>query len=160
MQRRQFLSMTLGALALAVVPASVKAEDFRKLKPTVWTAHTVDDAIKAMYGTTELIENDSVFLKAAGEAYNSGKKAVASSGGAIPVNFSTELPAKTISVFQDANPESAVIVYSVNKYSVNDYDIKIKMAKPGTITVVVEGEDGKLYAAKQTLDVALGGCEG
>jgi sulfur-oxidizing protein SoxY len=88
------------------------------------------------------------------------KKAVASSGGAIPVNFSTELPAKTISVFQDANPESAVIVYSVNKYSVNDYDIKIKMAKPGTITVVVEGEDGKLYAAKQTLDVALGGCEG
>jgi sulfur-oxidizing protein SoxY len=160
MERRQFLSMTLGALALAVVPASVKAEDFRKLKPTVWTAHTVDDAIKAMYGTTELIENDSVFLKAAGEAYNSGKKAVASSGGAIPVNFSTELPAKTISVFQDANPESAVIVYSVNKYSVNDYDIKIKMAKPGTITVVVEGEDGKLYAAKQTLDVALGGCEG
>lgn len=160
MERRQFLSMTLGALALAVVPASVKAEDFRKLKPTVWTAHTVDDAIKAMYGTTELIENDSVFLKAAGEAYNSGKKAVASSGGAIPVNFSTELPAKTIAVFQDANPESAVIVYSVNKYSVNDYDIKIKMAKPGTITVVVEGEDGKLYAAKQTLDVALGGCEG
>jgi sulfur-oxidizing protein SoxY len=74
MERRQFLSMTLGALALAVVPASVKAEDFRKLKPTVWTAHTVDDAIKAMYGTTELIENDSVFLKAAGEAYNSGKK--------------------------------------------------------------------------------------
>jgi|GEM_PF-224340 len=160
MERRQFLSMTLGALALAVVPASVKAEDFRKLKPNVWSAHTVDDAIKAMYGTTTLIENDSVYLKAAGEAYNSGKKAVASSGGAIPVNFSTKVPAKTIAVFQDANPEAAVIVYSVTKYSVNNYDIKIKMAKPGTITVVVEGEDGKLYAAKQTLDVALGGCEG
>jgi sulfur-oxidizing protein SoxY len=160
MERRQFLNITLGALALAVVPASVKAEDFRKLKPAAWTAHTVDDAIKALYGSNTLIENDSVFLKAAGEAYNSGKKAVASSGGAIPVNFSTKIPAKTISVFQDSNPESAVIVYSVNKYSVNDYDIKIKMGKPGTITVVVEGQDGKLYAAKQTLDVALGGCEG
>jgi len=160
MERRQFLSMTLGALALAVVPASVKAEDFRKLKPTVWTAHTVDDAITAMYGTTELIENDSVYLKAAGEVYNSGKKAVASSGGAIPVNFSTEIPAKTIAVFQDANPEAAVIVYSVTARSINTYDIKIKMGKPGTITVVVEGLDGKLYAAKQTLDVALGGCEG
>lgn len=160
MERRQFLSMTLGALALAVVPASVRAEDYRKLKPTAWTAKTVDDAIKALYGTSELIENDSVYLKAAGEAYNSGKKAVASSGGAIPVNFSTELSAKSISVFQDSNPEAAVIVYSVNKYSVNNYDIKIKMAKPGTITVVVEGTDGKLYAAKQTLDVALGGCEG
>lgn len=160
MERRNFLNLTLGALALAVVPASVRAEDFRKSKPDVWTAHTVDDAIKAMYGTNELIENDSVFLKASGEAYNSGKKAVASSGGAVPVEFSTKIPAKTIAVFQDANPEAAVIVYTVNKYSVNNYDIKIKMAKPGTITVVVEGEDGKLYAAKQTLDVALGGCEG
>jgi len=161
MERRKFFkTIVLGALALSVVPASVRAEDFRKSKPAVWSAHTVDDAIKAMYGTTDLIENDSVFLKAAGEAYNSGKKAVASSGGAIPVNFSTDISAKTIAVFQDANPESAVIVYTVNKYSVNNYDIKIKMGKPGTITVVVEGQDGKLYAAKQTLDVALGGCEG
>jgi sulfur-oxidizing protein SoxY len=160
MERRQFLNLTLGALALAVVPASVRAEDFRKLKPNVWTAHTVNDAIKAMYGKTELIENGSVFLKASGEAYNSGKKAVASSGGAIPVVFSTEIPAKTIALFQDANPEAAVIVYTVTKYSVNNYEVKIKMGKPGTITVVVEGQDGKLYAAKQELDVALGGCEG
>ena len=54
MQRRKFLGMTLGALALAAVPASVKAEDFRKSKPAVWSAHTVDDAIKAMYGPNNL----------------------------------------------------------------------------------------------------------
>ena len=159
MERRKFLSMTLGALALATVPASVRAEDFRKTKPTVWTAHTVEDGIKNLYGSTTLIES-GVKLKAAGESFDSGKKAVASSGGAIPVDFSTEIPAKSIAVFQDANPESAVCVYTVSKYSVNDYSIKIKMGKPGTITVVVEGLDGKLYAAKQTLDVALGGCEG
>jgi sulfur-oxidizing protein SoxY len=159
MERRQFLNVTLGALALAVVPASVKAEDFRKSKPAVWTAHTVDDAIKALYGSTTLIE-EGVQLKAAGESFDSGKKAVASSGGAIPVEFGTKIAAKTIAVFQDANPESAVCVISATKYSVNNYSIKIKMGKPGTITVVVEGEDGKLYAAKQTLDVALGGCEG
>ena len=159
MERRKFLSMTLGALALATVPASVRAEDFRKTKPTVWTAHTVEDGIKNLYGSTTLIE-EGVKLKAAGESFDSGKKAVASSGGAIPVDFSTKIPAKTIAVFQDANPESAVCVYTVNKYSVNEYSIKIKMGKPGTITVVVEGLDGKLYAAKQTLDVALGGCEG
>ncbi len=159
MERRKFLSMTLGAVALAAVPASVRAEDFRKAKPNVWTAHTVEDAIKAMYGTTTLIE-EGVELKAAGEKYNSGRKAVASNGGAIPVDFSTKIPAKTIAVFQDANPEAAVMVIDCNKYSVNNYSIKIKMAKPGTVTVVVEGQDGKLYAAKQTLDVALGGCEG
>ena len=50
MERRKFLNLTLGALALAVVPASVRAEDYRKLKPTAWKAKTVDDAIKAFYG--------------------------------------------------------------------------------------------------------------
>ncbi len=150
MERRKFLSMTLGALALAVVPASVRAEDYRKSKPAVWTAHTVDDAIKAMYGSTALTM-EGVKLKAPD---------VASNGGAIPVDFSTDKDVKTIAVFQDANPEAAVLVVETNKYSVNNYSIKIKMAKSGTITIVAEGKDGKLYAAKKTLDVALGGCEG
>ena len=150
MERRKFLSMTLGALALAVVPASVRAEDYRKSKPAVWTAHTVDDAIKAMYDSTALTM-EGVQLTAPD---------VASNGGAIPVDFSTDKDVKTIAVFQDANPEAAVLVVETNKYSVNNYSIKIKMAKSGTITIVAEGKDGKLYAAKKTLDVALGGCEG
>jgi sulfur-oxidizing protein SoxY len=150
MQRRQFLSLTLGALALAVVPAQVRATDFRKSKPKVWSAHTVDEAIKAMYGTTTTIEK-GVKLKTPD---------VAANGGAIPVDFSTKIAAKTIAVFQDANPEAAVCVYTVHKNSVTDYSIKIKMGKSGTITIIVEGQDGKLYSAKKTLKVAKGGCEG
>ena len=150
MERRQFLSMTLGALALAVVPASVKAEDYRKTKPAVWAAHTVDDAIKAMYGSNDLVM-EGVKLKA---------PKVASNGGAIPVDFSTKLDIKSIAVFQDANPEAAVMAVTTNKHSINTYSIKIKMGKSGAITIVAEGTDGKLYAAKQSLDVALGGCEG
>jgi sulfur-oxidizing protein SoxY len=140
----------MGALVLAVAPASVRAEDFRKSKPTVWSAHTVDDAIKALYGNVTLIEK-GVKLKAPD---------VASNGGAIPVDFSTKIPAKTVAVFQDANPEAAVCVYTVHPNSIIDYSIKIKMGKSGTITVVVEGQDGKFYAARKTLDVAKGGCEG
>jgi len=150
MERRKFLNLTLGALALAVVPASVKAEDYRKTKPAVWSAHTVDDAIKAMYGSNDLVM-EGVSLKA---------PKVASNGGAIPVDFSTDKEIKSITVFQDANPEAAVIAITTNKYSINNYSIKIKMGKSGSITVVAEGTDGKLYAAKQALDVALGGCEG
>jgi len=159
MERRQFLSLTLGALALAVAPASVRAEDFRKLKPTVWTAHKMEDAIKAMYGTTTTIE-EGVKLSAANVAFDSGKMATAANGGAIPVDFSTKIPAKTIAVFQDANPEAAVVVYSIGKYDVTEYSIKIKMGNPGTVKVIVEGQDGKLYSATQKLNVAKGGCEG
>jgi len=150
MERRNFLNVTLGALALAVVPASVKAEDYRATKPAVWSAHTVDDAIKAMYGTTTLIE----------EGVSLTTPDVASNGGAIPVDFSTDLDIKSIAVYQDADPEAAVCAYTTTKYSINNYSIKIKMGKSGTITIVAEGNDGKLYAAKKTLDVALGGCEG
>lgn len=150
MERRQFLSLTLGALALAVTPASVRAEDFRKSKPKVWEAHTVNDAIKALYGSTTFIDKD-VKLKAPD---------VAANGGAIPVDFSTTVDAKTVAIFQDANPEAAVAVYTVTKYDAKNYSIKIKMAKSGTITVIAEGNDGKLYRATKTLEVALGGCEG
>ncbi len=150
MERRNFLNVTLGALALAVIPASVKAEDYRTTKPAVWSAHTVDDAIQAMYGSTTLIEK-GVSLRAPD---------VASNGGAIPIDFSTDLDIKSIALYQDANPEAAVCVYTTNKYSINNYSVKIKMGKSGTITIVAEGNDGKLYAAKKTLEVALGGCEG
>lgn len=150
MQRRKFLGLTLGAVALATVPASLKAENFRETKAATWKAHTVEDAMKALFGSTTTIEK--------GIKLNAPK--VASNGGAIPVDFSTDLDIKAIAVFQDVNPESAVLAISTNKYSVNDYAIKMKMKKSGTITVVAQGTDGKLYSAKKTLDVALGGCEG
>jgi len=95
MERRQFLSMTLGALALAVVPASVRAEDFRKSKPAVWSAHTVDEAIKAIYGRTDLTISN-VKLTAVKVPSDSPKIAVASNGGAIPVDFSVSVRAKSL----------------------------------------------------------------
>ena len=150
MQRRTFLSMAAGAFVLAAVPASVRAEDFRKTKPTVWTAKTVDDAMKAMYGTTATVAEGVTVVA----------PDVASNGGAVPVDVKSDIAAKSVAIFQNVNPESAVIVYDLNEYSVIDFSIKIKMKASGTITAVVEGKDGKLYSGSKTLDVALGGCEG
>jgi sulfur-oxidizing protein SoxY len=52
------------------------------------------------------------------------------------------------------------MVWNVVEGSVVDYSLKIKMKKSGSMTVVVEGKDGKLYSTTKSLDVALGGCEG
>ena len=153
MERRKFLGMGIGALALAVVPASVQATDWRKEKPAVWTAKTVDDAIKAMYGDVKLVESGVTI----------STPDVAASGGAVPINIKSDLKAKTVALFQNANPESAVIVFDINKYSIIDFDIKAKLKSVGdpiTLTAVVEGQDGKHYVGYRTLDVALGGCEG
>ena len=148
MDRRKFMS--LSVVAAAVLPASLSAIDFRATKPDTWTAHTVADSIKALYGDIKP-EEKGVTVKA---------PKVASNGGAIPVNVKSDIDAKTVAVFQDANPEAAVIVFEMNEGAILNYDIKIKMGKSGTITAIVEGKDGKFYVGKKTLEVALGGCVG
>lgn len=150
MQRRKFLSLGALAAVAALVPANVSAEDYRKAKPDTWLAHNVNDAMMKLYGTTTTIEKGIKLVA----------PDVAANGGAIPVDIKSDISAKSVAIFQDANPEATVGVYTMNENTIIDYSIKIKMKKSGTITVVVEGTDGKLYSAKKTLDVALGGCEG
>ena len=148
MDRRKFMSLSI--VAAAVLPASLSAVDWRATKPDTWTAHTVADAVKALYGDIQP-EEKGVNVKA---------PKVASNGGAIPVTVSSDIAAKTVAVFQDANPEATVCVFDVQEGGIVDYMMKIKMKKSGTITAVVEGTDGKFYVGKVTLEVALGGCEG
>lgn len=151
MNRRNFLTFAGSLIALSVVPMNLRATDYRKLKPKVWEAHTIDDATKALYGVKDVIETDKIKIKI---------PKINSSGAAVPVKFETSLDAKTVALFQDANPESAVAVYETNKYDLQKYDVKIKMAESGTVMVLVEGKDGKIYMAKATTEVAAGGCEG
>jgi sulfur-oxidizing protein SoxY len=152
MQRRKFLSLSVLTAVAAVVPAA-NAEDFRNTRPTVWTAHTVDDAVMAMYGTKTMTEN-GVALKTPDPATNSAS---------VPVNIKSNINAKSVAVFQDANPEAAVAIFTVHENSIIDYDLNIKLRSDGTpitITAVIEGRDGKLYYGTKTLKVALGTCDG
>jgi len=151
MNRRNFLTFAGSAIALSVIPTNINAEDYRKSMPSVWEAHTIDDATKAMYGVKTPIQSDKIKITV---------PKINSSGGAVPVKFETSLDAKTIALFQDANPESAVAIFDVNIYDLKKYEVKIKMGKSGTIMVLVEATDGKIYMAKVTTEVAAGGCEG
>lgn len=152
MNRRKFLGLGLGAAAVAVIPSSLSAVDFRSTKPAVWSAKKVDDAINALYGTSATTEA-KVKLKAPNIAEN---------GAVIPVTFSTKVKAKTIAVFQDADPESAVAVFTMHEKSLpgEDFGIRIKMKKTGKVTVVAESTDGKLYSASKEVKVTIGGCGG
>ena len=137
--------MTLAAAS------GLQALDYRSAKPQAWTAHEVAPAIKALYGEIDMEKSDAITIKT---------PKVASSGATIPLRIKSDLHLKSLAVFQDANPESAVAVFTVNPRSVVDYSMNIKMAKSGTISVVAEGIDGKYYTVSQSLKVAEGGCEG
>lgn len=150
MKRRQFISLSALASLAVISPLSLQAEDFRQTKASAWTAHTVDDAIKSMYGDISVIEEGVVL----------GAPNVASNGATIPIEISSDIDAKSVALFQDANPEATVIAYTVYANSIIDYSSKIKMQEgPGTITVIIEGKDGKYYSARKTIRVAGGGCD-
>lgn len=147
--RRNFLGLGLGALAIAAIPGKLSAVDFRETKPKAWTATKVDEAMNELFGSSKTTEG-SINLTAPDIAEN---------GAVIPVSFDTQLKATKIAVFQDANPESAVAIFNLNENSVADFAIRIKMAKTGTVTVVAEA-DGKLYSVSKLVKVTIGGCGG
>lgn len=140
----------LTLVAVAAMTVSLSATDYRAEKPDTWIAHDVPTAMKALYGEITPADGE-IKLKA---------PKVASNGGAIPVSVSTDIPAKSVAIFQDANPEATVVVFTVHEGAKADFGLKIKMKKSGTITAIVEGTDGKFYSTKLALEVALGGCEG
>jgi len=148
MDRRKFLG--LGLTAAALVPATLSAVDFRETQPKTWEAETTADAIKGLYGDIQLIE-EGVTIKAPKLAEN---------GGAIPVFIKSDIEAKSVALFQDANPRSAVAVFTVPEGGIIDYGVKIKMRKTGNITAVVEGKNGKFYSKVLPVEVSIGGCGG
>ena len=149
MNRRNFLSLGLGALAVSMVPSTLSAIDFRATKPKAWTATKVDAAIKEVFGDLPKGEG-KIKLKAPDIAEN---------GAVIPVTISTKLKSKTVAIFQDANPESTIAVFTVPENGIIDYSVRIKMAKTGTVTVVAN-VDGKLVSASKLVKVTIGGCGG
>jgi sulfur-oxidizing protein SoxY len=157
MDRRKFLTFAGSTIALSVIPMNLSATDYRKLKPSVWEAHNIDDATKALYGMKTPIQTDKIKIKV---------PKINSSGGSVPVKFETSIDAKNIALFQDANPESAVAIFESNIYDLQKYEVKIKLGPPpekkgkAEVMVLVEGTDGKIYMNKVSTEVAAGGCEG
>ena len=123
----------------------------QRINPEAWKATTVQKAIEKLYGKRRIVHDSRVIVDV---------PKVASNGGAVPIHIKTLIDAKSVAVFQDINPAALVALYRITHYSVPDYTFKIRLASSGTITIVVEGKDGKLYANSRRIEVALGGCEG
>lgn len=149
MNRRNFLGLGLGAAAVALVPMNLSAVDFRATKPKAWSAKKVDAAMTELFGTTNTTKS-GVKIKAPDIAEN---------GAVIPITVSSKLAGSTVALFQDANPESTVAVFTVPAGGIIDYSMRIKMKKTGTVTAVVE-VDGKLHSASKVVKVTKGGCGG
>ena len=152
MERRKFLNMGLVAVAVAVVPAtSLHAVNFRETKPKAWEAEKSVDAIKEMFGDAKLNPTDKIKMVAPKLAEN---------GGSIPITLKSDLDIETLAFFQDANPRSATVVFSVPEGQKVNYSFRIKMRQTAYVTVVAKTRDGKLHTLNKEIDVSIGGCGG
>ena len=152
MERRKFLNMGLVAVAAAVVPAtSLHAVNFRETMPKVWEAEKSAEAIKAMFGDGKLNPTDKIKMVAPKLAEN---------GGSIPITLKSDLDIETLAFFQDANPRSATIVFTVPEGQKVNYSFRIKMRQTAYVTVVAKTRDGKLHTLNKEIDVSIGGCGG
>jgi len=151
MERRKFLNLGLVAAAAVLAPmTSLKAVNFRETKPDAWKAEKSAEAIKAMFGAAPT-PSDKIKMVAPKLAEN---------GGSIPITVKTDLDAETVALFQDANPRSATVVFSVPEGQKVDYSFRIKMRQTAVVTVVVKTKDGKLLSTSKEIDVSIGGCGG
>jgi len=153
MNRRKFLGLSLGlGVAAVMLPSTMSAVNFRETKKGAFegaNSHTVEDSMKELFGTSKTTVG-KVKLKAPDIAEN---------GAVVPLQVSSKLVGKTVAIFQDANPESLVAVYTVPANGIINYKLRIKMAKTGTVTAVVQ-DGNTLFSASKMVKVTAGGCGG
>ena len=150
MKRRHFL-----ALVFSVIPYMTRAlaVDYRKSKPEVWNSSSINDAAMALYGREKFAtiqKSEDIELVV--------PRSIVRDPENIPISIHSNIKAKTIAIFQDANPKSLVAVFDVHEDSIIAYELNIKMEFKGTVFAVLEGMDGKLYYTRQYIDVLVLSC--
>ncbi|MGB3751565.1 MAG: thiosulfate oxidation carrier protein SoxY [Arcobacteraceae bacterium] len=153
MNRRKFLGLGLGLGAAAMMlPSTLSAVNFRETKTSAFEgpkSHTVEESMKELFGTSKTKE-EKVTLSAPDIAEN---------GAVVPLQVTSDLAGKTVAFFQDANPEALVAVFTVPANGIIDYKLRIKMAKTGNVTAVVQ-DGNTLYSHTKEVKVTAGGCGG
>jgi len=145
---------TLAASVVAVAagagllkPSRVLAAEWPK---GAFASKSVEDALKTLYGTSQMSASSSIKIKAPLQAEN---------GAVVPMQVATSLPnVEAISVYVAKNP--APLVANVGLTGAEGYfSARMKMGSTSDVVAVVKS-GGKLYSAKQTVKVTVGGCGG
>jgi sulfur-oxidizing protein SoxY len=150
MKRRNFL-----ALGFCVIPyiAQAVSIDYRKRNPGAWKASSINDAAMALYGRKKFAT-----IQKSTDIALIVPKGVVDDRENIPVTIGSSIKAKTVALFQDANPKSLVAVFHVSEDSIIEYEFNMKMERKGTVFAVLEGLDGKLYYTREYIDILTLSC--
>jgi sulfur-oxidizing protein SoxY len=152
-KRRVFLkgSLAAGSLGVAVgagllTPQTVLAEWNKE----AFGAKDADTAVKGILGDSATEESGDIKINA---------PEIAENGAVVPVKVDTTLKAESITILASNNPVPLVCSFTLGEGAKGYASTRIKMGKTGDVVAIVKA-DGKLYSAKKSVKVTIGGCGG
>ena len=153
MNRREFNRTLALATAAACVPVSLIPLAAGAAWPTeAFDAENMDDALNALYGTTETEASEAIAFKVPDIAEN---------GAVVPISVTADIPnADHVALLVVENPSPLAATFELVNPNATTVGTRIKMGKTSPITAIVRA-DGKLYRAESSeIKVTIGGCGG
>jgi len=153
-KRRIFLkgSLAAGAVGAALTAGVLTPQTALAAWPkNAFAAKEVPTAVKDLYGSDALEENSSIQIKAPDIAEN---------GAVVPITIETALADVTnIALIASVNPTPLAADFQLTADSIPFVSTRIKMGKTGDVVAVVKA-GGRMYSARKTVKVTIGGCGG
>lgn len=154
MKRRVFLKRSLSASTLGVAvgagllsPQAILAA----WNQAAFEAKSEKDAINSAMGDTSTTTSADITIKAPDIAEN---------GAVVPVSVNTSIAdVASIAMLVEKNGTPMSAVFNLPKGTLADVSTRLKMGKTGDVIAVVKA-GGKLYSARKSVKVTIGGCGG
>ncbi len=153
MKRRTFLKGTAASGMLGVAASAGLLTPRRVLAAwpeTAFAAKSIDDALDTLFGDTTLATSGDIKIKA---------PEIAENGAVVPITISTGMAAESISVLIAKNPSPLACSFALGGSTLGFVSTRVKMGETSDLIAVVKS-GGKLYSAKKTVKVTIGGCGG
>jgi sulfur-oxidizing protein SoxY len=153
-KRRIFMkgSLAASAIGVAVGTGLLRPRVVLAAWPkTAFEAKTIQDALNGLVGSDQTAESKDITIKAPDIAEN---------GAVVPITISSSLADVTsISVLVEKNAVPLSATYDLPAGTEAYISNRIKMGKTSDVVAVVKA-GGKLYSAKKSVKVTIGGCGG
>jgi len=146
--RRIFMKASMAMLTLAALPRVLFAKEWPK---DAFMAETADEALTALFGSSETTPSDAVKL---------GAPEIAENGAVVPVTVESSLSGATsVSLVVDNNPRPLAAHFELSGRVQPNIACRIKMGQTSRVLAVVR-TDGGVFSAAKEVKVTIGGCGG
>jgi len=153
--RRDVLKTGGGASVLALLaaagwltPGEAAAQAWNK---AAFEAKTMDEALKAIGGSTPAQSKDIAFVSTPDIAEN---------GAVVPIGVTSAIPkTESIAILIEKNPAILTASFDIPQGTDPAITTRVKMGQSSNVYALVKA-DGKYYVASKEIKVTLGGCGG